>query len=114
MSKRLNKYQRWVDNMVRLEGALSVLPSGVGKLAFAGLGMGGEGGEVIDHIKKYVAHGKELPQEEFLLEMGDALFYWMEALNAANAIFHTDFDIEDIALMNVRKLQARYPDRAEF
>jgi len=54
--------------------------SGVGRpdkesIAIMGLGLAGEAGEVVEHIKKFI-RDDNLDQEELKKELGDAIYYW--------------------------------------
>ena len=44
-------------------------------IAIMGLGLAGEAGEVVEHIKKYIRDGN-LDQEELKKELGDSIYYW--------------------------------------
>ena len=74
------------------------------QLLVGALGLGGEAGEVLELIKKHFYHGKDLPAEELLLELGDVLWY---VAYTADAIGLT---LEDVAKANNAKLRARYPN----
>lgn len=69
-----------------------------------GLGLCGETGEVVDLIKKYIYHGKELPREDLIAELGDVVWYIVEIAAAI------DCSLEDILITNVEKLTKRYPN----
>lgn len=71
----------------------------------AGLGMGGEGGEVCDFMKKLVFHHKTYDRGDLLKEMGDVLWYMTLIMRRHG------MSIEEIMETNVRKLCHRYPDR---
>ena len=45
------------------------------KLAYLGLGLAGEVGEVADHIKKLLRDGGS-DAERFTEELGDVIYYW--------------------------------------
>lgn len=68
------------------------------------LGMAGESGELVDLIKKEMFQGHPYDREHFIKEVGDVLFY---AALAAEAL---DTTLEEIAIINNRKLWERYPD----
>ncbi len=70
----------------------------------AALGIAGEGGEVVDLIKKAKYHGHTLSPEEVAKELGDLLWY-LAAM--ADGIGWT---LADVARLNVEKLRERYPD----
>ncbi len=76
------------------------------KLGTAGLGLGGEGGEVADIAKKVLYHGMEWNEEvrqKVIKELGDVL--WYVAFAARNVV---NMSFEEIIATNVAKLQARY------
>lgn len=67
-------------------------------------GIAGEGGEVLDLVKKHFAYGKPLDRDHLIEEVGDAMFY-------INGLLHTiGADMGDVLDRNIRKLTARYPD----
>lgn len=67
------------------------------------VGMAGEGGEILDAIKKVWAYGKPLDVGNLLEELGDMRFYYQAMLNLLGV---TD---KEIIALNMRKLSARYP-----
>lgn len=73
------------------------------KLLNAALGLSGEVGEVVDHIKKWKFQGHELNKKEIIEELGDVLWYIGEMADGINA------DLGKIAENNIAKLQQRYP-----
>jgi NTP pyrophosphatase (non-canonical NTP hydrolase) len=67
----------------------------------AAMGIAGEGGEVLEHYKKWLFHKKERDFTAIALEIGDVLWYvflWCEA---------TGIPFTDILAMNEQKLNAR-------
>jgi NTP pyrophosphatase (non-canonical NTP hydrolase) len=67
----------------------------------AAMGIAGEGGEVLEHYKKWLFHKKERDFNKIALEIGDVLWYvflWCEA---------TGIPFTDLLSMNVEKLNAR-------
>lgn len=72
-------------------------------LIIAMLGIAGEGGEAVDHVKKWLAQGHPLDINLLEKEVGDLM--WYVAL-AADAL---DINLNDVAVRNIEKLQARYP-----
>lgn len=69
-------------------------------LAVMALGLGGEAGEVQEHIKKFIRDGK-LDKEALLKELGDATYY------AFRIGLHFGFQPSDILAANVKKLRSR-------
>ena len=74
------------------------------QLICAALGMAGEGGEVADHIKKFIYHGHDLDTAKLVKEAGDVLWY-INLLACALGV-----PLEAIASQNISKLAERYPD----
>jgi len=75
-------------------------------LLTSALGLGSESGEFQEIIKKVYFHGKSLDEETLFhakRELGDILWYWMNACNALG------FDPNEVLVENVKKLEARYP-----
>jgi len=72
-------------------------------LNLGALGLAGEGGEVVDLIKKYLFHGKPLDREKLLEEMGDQLFYYQCLLEAVDGSF------AEVVEKNNEKRKKRYP-----
>lgn len=68
------------------------------------MGLAGESGEVLEALKKYLYHGHGLDMKDIEKELGDVLWYLTAIAE------ELDIEMEDVALRNVRKLQARYPD----
>ena len=68
------------------------------------LGLCGESGEVADIVKKHKYHGHILPDGKLYEELGDVLWYIAEMATTLGVL------LEDIVLMNIRKLQKRYPE----
>lgn len=68
------------------------------------LGLGGEGGEVEDQVKKHLFQGHPLNKTHIAKELGDIAWYLAVAAHAVG------YGLDDIFQMNVDKLMARYPD----
>ncbi len=73
------------------------------KMLNGAMGLCGESGEVIDLLKKHLAQGHPLDKERVLEEVGDVLWYCAELATALEA------NLEDVAIRNIYKLKARYP-----
>lgn len=76
-----------------------------GSLAYSMGGVGGEAGEYIDVVKKFLFHSRpeEESREKARLELGDLLWGIAQAADAWG------FTLSEIAAGNVDKLRARYP-----
>jgi NTP pyrophosphatase (non-canonical NTP hydrolase) len=96
----LDEYSEFVNKGVSLDP-----DNATQRLNLGAMGLAGEGGEVVDHIKKHVFHGKEIDMDYLLLELGDTLWYYTLILRTLN------LSLEDVIAANVKKLEARYPDR---
>lgn len=73
-------------------------------LAMVGLGLTGEAGECVDLLKKHLFHGHPLDVAKLKKEIGDVLWY-VAALASLVAL-----PLEEVAIENIEKLKARYPD----
>ena len=75
-------------------------------LMTASTGLGSEGGEFQEIVKKIFFQGKPLNEENIFhmkRELGDIMWYWVNACNALG------LDPNDVVADNVSKLEARYP-----
>lgn len=68
------------------------------------MGVVTESGEVMDMLKKHFFYGKELDITNLLEESGDIFWY------VAIICRLTGKSFEDIQLMNIKKLQKRFPN----
>ena len=73
------------------------------QLSLGALGLAGEGGEVVELIKKALFHGTDLPREQLKKELGDVLWY-VAAIATASGL-----TLSEVASANVEKLRRRYP-----
>ncbi|GEL14533.1 nucleoside triphosphate pyrophosphohydrolase family protein [Pediococcus cellicola] len=67
------------------------------------LGLASESGQVVDLVKNYTFHGKDLNREELTKEMGDVLWYLSQVAQWA------DIPFEQVAQENIETLNKRYP-----
>jgi NTP pyrophosphatase (non-canonical NTP hydrolase) len=75
-------------------------------LLTAGIGLGSEGGEFQEIVKKVLVQGKPLTDDTVFhlkRELGDIIWYWTNACNALG------LDPNEVIAENVNKLEARYP-----
>ena len=78
----------------------------VSRLLTGSIGMVAESGELIEIVKKQLFQGKPYSEENIIhmqKELGDIIFYWMNACIALN------INPSEVINMNIEKLQARYP-----
>jgi NTP pyrophosphatase (non-canonical NTP hydrolase) len=81
-------------------------PVNVSLLLTAGLGLGSEGGEFQEIVKKVFFQGKPLNEENVFhmkRELGDIMWYWTNACRALN------LDPNEVISENIEKLKSRYP-----
>lgn len=72
----------------------------------AAIGLGSEGGEFQEIVKKIFFQGKPVDDETVFhmkRELGDIMWYWINACRALG------LEPNDVIAENVRKLEARYP-----
>lgn len=74
-------------------------------ICIAALGLAGETGECVEHIKKYIRGSKPVNVDEFILELGDVLHYLVRLGQ------YYDLSLEDIAAANILKLDNRREER---
>ena len=96
----LSDFHRFVDSMWVTYPAAGEIPAGLRSLSIATMGLAGENGEVIEHIKKYIRDDR-LDRDALQKELGDLIFYWLR--------LHTEFglDPQQTLQRNVDKLTAR-------
>lgn len=73
----------------------------------AALGLNGESGEVSEHIKKHLLHGKPLDVDKVKDELSDVLWYLFHSFNVFGLTF------EEVATHNVKKLCERHPTNGD-
>tara|TARA_Y100001963_G_scaffold60453_1_gene84448 strand:- start:2313 stop:2714 length:402 start_codon:yes stop_codon:yes gene_type:complete len=83
------------------------------RLLTAAVGISAEGGEFMEIVKKMMFQGKPASEdniEHLKIELGDVLWY------VAQACMALDISFEEVADMNIKKLEKRYPEGhfAEF
>lgn len=69
------------------------------------MGMSTEVGELVDVYKKNLAYGKPIDEANEKEEIGDLM--WYIACHCKNK----GWDLGEIMATNIKKLQARYPDK---
>jgi NTP pyrophosphatase (non-canonical NTP hydrolase) len=102
-SNDLTTFMNRCDELDGNDGGPSI---NVPLLLTACLGLAAEGGEFIEVPKKMFFQGKPLTEAEVFhlkRELGDVMWYWINACRALN------LDPNDVIDENVRKLESRYP-----
>lgn len=93
----LNEYQQLAERTVNTRDGEK------NEMVNYAMGLAGESGEIVDHMKKYIFHSHELDKTEMAKELGDILWY------VANLADVLGFTLDEIAQMNINKLKTRYP-----
>jgi NTP pyrophosphatase (non-canonical NTP hydrolase) len=75
----------------------------VDQLNLGALGLAGETGEVVDHIKKFLYQGHAFDADKLVDEMGDVLWYIALLCHALGVT------LDEVMEANVQKLCRRYP-----
>lgn len=99
-SKNLNAL---IERLKELDANSNV---NIALLMTASTGLGSEGGEFEEIVKKILFQGKPLNEDNIFhlkRELGDIAWYWANACNALG------LDPNEVLAENVNKLQARYP-----
>ena len=97
-------YPEFVDN---LRAVSEILPDSLaGDILHSAVGISGEAGELLDHIKKVIWQGHCLSPNYVIKELGDILFYFQSMCNCVGT------DIDEVRKLNIEKLTKRYPDGA--
>jgi len=102
-SNDLTTFMNRCDELDGNDGGPSI---NVPLLLTACLGLAAEGGEFIEVPKKMFFQGKPLTEAEVFhlkRELGDVMWYWINACRALN------LDPNDVIDENIRKLESRYP-----
>lgn len=76
----------------------------LGDILHSAVGISGEAGELLDHMKKAVWQDHKLDFDYMTLELGDILFYLTSMCNCIGT------DIDEVRKLNIEKLTKRYPD----
>ena len=95
-------YQTFTESLDNLDGE----GANIQRLLTAAVGLSAEGGEFMEIVKKMVFQGKPWKadnREHLIIELGDAMWYVMQACSAL------DVSLEDVVAKNVEKLKKRYP-----
>ena len=123
MTSSFDKYTQFVNSVTSTESQdadafiyrLQELGGDVAiqRLLTAAVGISAEGGEFMEIVKKMIFQGKPASEdnlEHLKIELGDVLWYVAQACMALNISF------EEVADMNIKKLEKRYPEGhfAEF
>lgn len=84
--------------------------SGDSGFAHAAMGLAGESGEVLDHIKKHWVYGRDLDIEKVTEEMGDTIHYFFMLMIKLQEVTGRKITLAEFFQHNMIKLSKRYPD----
>lgn len=93
-------YPKFVDSL----RAHSINDSLLFDMLHSAVGISGEAGELLDHIKKVIWQGHCIECDYVIKELGDILFYFTSMCNCVGT------DIDEVRKLNIEKLTKRYPD----
>ena len=93
----IDEYAAWAT---RLDKASSATSLEAQELFYLGLGLAGETGEVVEHLKKFLRDGVWLP-ERVADELGDVAYDW------ARLCLATGHHPSDILQKSVQKIEAK-------
>jgi NTP pyrophosphatase (non-canonical NTP hydrolase) len=102
-SKQSKDAEEFVEHVRKLHNNTNV---NIPLLLTSGIGLASEGGEFNEIVKKIFFQGKPLDEDNIFhmkRELGDVMWYWMNACNALG------LDPNAVIAENVKKLEARYP-----
>lgn len=103
-SKESNNYDHLHNRILELANGEPIINPAL--LLTAAIGLGSEGGEFQEIVKKIFFQGKPLDEDTIFhmkRELGDIMWYWINACRALG------LDPNDVIAENVKKLEARYP-----
>lgn len=102
-SENSKDLESFIENLRYLD---SISDVNIPLLITAGIGLSSEGGEFNEIVKKMLFQGKPLNEDNIFhmkRELGDIMWYWVNACNALG------LNPNDVIEENVNKLMARYP-----
>ena len=92
-------YPKFVDSLRAYNDKMGLS----GDILHSAVGVSGESGELLDHIKKVVWQGHCIDCNYITKELGDILFYFTSMCNCVGT------DIDEVRKLNIEKLTKRYP-----
>lgn len=98
-----NDVETMFEHMLSIQNETGV---NMATLLTGAVGISAEGGEFMEIVKKCIFQGKPMNEETQFhakRELGDIIWYWVNACRALN------IDPNDVIAENVNKLESRYP-----
>ncbi len=92
-------YPEFVDNLRASYDGMGLS----GDILHSAVGISGEAGELLDHIKKVIWQGHCLDVDYVTKELGDILFYFTSMCNCVGT------NVDEVRKLNIEKLTKRYP-----
>jgi len=89
-------------NLIRLQNRLHEPETA--RMVHYSLGLAGESGEIVDHVKKCIRDGLKMDRVNLIEEVGDILWYCTNMLTVLGST------IEEAMQANIDKLSQRYPE----
>ena len=111
ISKPSSNFQELIASLTTLDNAGKEFNVSVPELLTSAVGLSSESGEFTEVVKKLIFQGKPLTEENAFhmkRELGDICWYLSVACSALNTT------LDEILIMNVEKLSARYPQGFEI
>ena len=102
-SENSKDLESFIENLRYLD---SISNTNIPLLITSGIGLASEGGEFNEIVKKILFQGKPLNEDNIFhmkRELGDVMWYWINACNALG------INPNDVIEENVNKLMSRYP-----
>ena len=97
-------YPEFVDCLRAISTPESLSESLSMDILHSAVGISGEAGELLDHIKKVIWQQHCIQCNYVIEELGDILFYLTSMCNCIGT------DIDEVRKLNIEKLTKRYPD----
>jgi len=98
-------FDAYQEEALRSAGDEASGTGGLPPVVYLSMGICGEAGELIDHIKKRIRDNQPIDVDDVVEELGDLLWYIAVLTRRL-----TGGSLSDVAYGNIVKLRERYPD----
>lgn len=99
----MNKYQKQAARTLIDSPDFDLLNTEL-MIIWNAIGLAGETGEILDHIKKGIFHEHGLDRDHLKEELGDVMWY------IAGLCTKLGLDLDEVLAFNIKKLERRYPN----
>lgn len=99
----MNKYQKQAARTLIDSPGFDLLSTEL-MIIWNAVGLAGETGEILDHIKKGIFHEHGLNRDKLKEELGDVMWY------IAGLCTKLGLDLDEVLAFNIKKLEKRYPN----